>query len=216
VADAGTAAFNGVGDTLSFANSGGTGAALVSHRTLSPIGLWIDMRTASTANAIEFLGSQTFNALAPYSNSTWTAQTFITVRNTNDVRINFGFTAAALATSMGADNINTNMVFFRYSTAANDSTWKGVVCNATNQTVVDTTVGLTNDGQYFLQFTKTGTNVTFTVNRTTSVTATTNVPNQYIRAADSMATYYGIQTLATGVKTNLVRYIGYSQDFLVK
>lgn len=217
VAEGAVTTFTGFGDTLTFASSGGGGSATTTHSLISAIpGTWLNLQVNSGAGAIEFAGSQTFNAMIPYSNSVWSWHTYVFVRNTNSVRIAGGFSAAALATTLGTDTLSTNIVEFRYSSAAGDTTWHGYVSNGTNSTTVDTTVALVPDTGYYLRFDKIGTNVTFTVNRGNAVTATTNVPNAYVSTVQGMAFFYGMDNASAGAKTNFIHYFGYDQEWLTK
>ncbi len=210
ITEGGTTVFNGFGDTLGFSGSTGFGSITRHLITAAPPGLWCELRCPSSASGVAQLGTQTLLAVCPYTGYTLTYQTFLVVRNTNAVRIISGAMAVNLLT---ADAI-TNQIMFRYSTGSNDVTWHGVVSDGTNETVVDTGVGLTNDGLYYLAFTKTGTTVTFNVNHSNTVTASSSVPNNFNRTGEAMSVFYGIETLNSLTKTNLLRYIGYAEGWV--
>lgn len=202
----------GFGDVLGF-SAANSGTFVLTHRAASPSGLWTEMRTINSAGSIAALGSQTANAITPFTGCVLEWQTYLVVRNTNQVRIITGMMSANESSS---DSIITNTIEFRYSTAAGDGTWKGVVCDGTNQTVVDTTVVPSPDTAYYLYFAKTNGAVTFTVNRANSTVANTHVPDFFNRIGDAMAAFYSVGTLDNNPKTNLWRYIGYTQYWIAK
>lgn len=211
VSDASATVFTGVGDTLSFSFNGGSGANTTFHALGgAPTGLWCEFRCNGANNANDQLSSQTVFAVPPYPGYGLTYQIYLCVRNTNATRIIAGAEAADIEFA-GNSGTPTNLIVFRYDTSSNDLTWHGVVSDGTNMSFVDTGVQLTNDGQYYLGFTKSGTNVTFNVNHANVATVSSNtVPNSFNRTGESMAVFYGLQTLNTSPKTNLLRYTGYA------
>lgn len=219
VATGTTATFNGFGDTLIFSSSGGAGAAPTMHNlnsALAGVGPYADMRTSTTINSIFFLSTSTLKPVFASPGGSFFYQIYIVPRNTNDVRILAGFTAESGITTLSNDSVTTNYCVFRYSSAAGDETWKAVTSGGAAVTVTDTAVPVVPDTAYLLQFSKSGGTITFTVNRTTSVNVSANIPNTYAAAGESMAAFFGMRTLSGATKTNLVRYMGYEVDWAVK
>lgn len=218
-ASGGTLTLNGYGDNIT-AGVLGSGSSVSLKQNFDPtlpLGPWAEMRDVATINNGVFLGTQTFNPVAPYTNGGFYFQTYVFIRNTNNVRFSAGF-AAAYTTVLASDTTLTNFAIFRYSTAAGDSTWHGVVCNTVAQNAVDTGVKLIPDTGYLLQISKAvgTTNVVFTVNRTSSANALADAPNRVSNAGDLMGAFVSLETLDSVNKTNWMHYIGYTVDWVVK
>lgn len=206
--------YSGYGDAFSF---GGTGSVHSKQNMNSAftLGAFAEIY-ATTLNTAVYSSSATANAVQPYHNGGFYFQMYLHVRNTNNVRICAGF-----ASSLGvltSDSAITNCAYFRYSTFSNDATWHGVVCNATNQQVVDTGASLATDTDYYLQMFKTNgtTNVCFVVNRGSPVTTTSFAPDRVSQLSDCMEAFLGITPLESANKTNWFRYIGYTVDWVKK
>ena len=218
-ASGGTLTLNGYGDNIT-AGVLGSGSSVSLKQNFDPtlpLGPWAEMRDVATINNGVFLGTQTFNPVAPYTNGGFYFQTYVFIRNTNNVRFSAGF-AAAYTTVLASDTTLTNFAIFRYSTAAGDSTWHGVVCNTVAQNAVDTGAKLIPDTGYLLQISKAvgTTNVVFTVNRTSSANALADAPNRVSNAGDLMGAFVSLETLDSVNKTNWMHYIGYTVDWVVK
>lgn len=223
VADGTVSTFNGFGDTIVFANSGGAGAGLTkNYLTGSVVGSYAEMRTSATSGAIEVLStSAAINAMIPYAGGAYYWQSYCVLMNTNSVRVMMGGWASASGFDpFASDGQTTPQIVFRYSTAASDLTWKAICSDGTNTSIIDTGVAVQTNTAYFFQIRKTGTPaITFTVNRTTSVStngATAGIPNSNNPSLDKMFVFSGMKTLATGAKTNLIRYLGYTVDWPAK
>jgi len=209
---------NGFGDNFA---SSGNGSAVLLQSTDNSLGQgpWIQMLTGATSGNSEFIGTSTANIIFPYTNAGFSFQTLLKVRNNTSVRIWVGFMTGTFAQYEGVDTITTNTVAFRFSTAAGDTTWQAFCSDGVTATVADTGATVSADGNYYLQFFKTNgtSSVVFVVNRGTPTTISTSVPTTVTTVGTTtMGVSESARTLTSANRTNLIRYIGYTQDWSTK
>jgi hypothetical protein len=116
--------------------------------------------------------------------------TCVKLNTITNMRYYTGFSlpiGVSLQSAYVTDTPNTGYIMFRYSSTADGTTWHGVVgTDNSHQTSVNTGVAVNTSAPQDLVFTYNGTTLSFSVDGSTPVTITTNIPAGPLRLTSSI------------------------------